>query len=45
MKKAASVFLRAEITQNDVENLICWLENDIVTQYMEDGLDTVQMLR
>jgi len=45
MKKAASVFLRAEITQNDVENLICWLKNDIVTQYMEDGLDTVQMLR
>jgi len=45
MKKAASVFLRAEITREDIENIIDWLENEAVTQYLEDGLDTVDMLR
>lgn len=45
MKKAASVFLRAEITRSDIENIINWLENESVTRYMQDGLDSAQMLR
>jgi len=45
MKKAASVFLRAEITKTDIDNLISWLENESVTEYLEDGLDSIEMLR
>ena len=37
--------MRAEITREDIENIIDWLENEAVTQYLEDGLDTVDMLR
>jgi RimJ/RimL family protein N-acetyltransferase len=45
MYKAASVFLRADITREDIDNIITWMENDSVTRYMHDGYDTALMLR
>ena len=38
MKKAASIFLRTDITPTDVGNLINWMEDPYVTRYLnEDG--------
>lgn len=36
MKKAASVFLRTQITAQDVHSLILWLENPEVTRYLNE---------
>lgn len=36
MKKAASIFLRAEIEMNDIELLIRWMKNPNVTQYLNE---------
>ena len=36
MMKAASVFLRAQITAQDVHSLIQWLENPEVTRYLNE---------
>ena len=33
MKKAASVFLRADITLRDVDCMIRWMENPNVTRF------------
>ena len=34
MKKAASIFLRADIKMSDVDNLINWMENPNVARYL-----------
>lgn len=44
MYKAASVFLRADITRGDIDNIINWMKNDSVTRYMHDGYDTALLL-
>lgn len=36
MKKAASIFLRAEIEMNDIELLIRWMKNPNVTRYLNE---------
>ena len=36
MKKAASIFLRAEIEMNDIELLIRWKKNPNVTRYLNE---------
>lgn len=36
MKKAASIFLRAEIEMNDIELLIRWMKNTNVTRYLNE---------
>ncbi len=36
MKKAASIFLRAEIEMNDIELLIRWMKNPNVTWYLNE---------
>ena len=36
MKKAASVFLRTEMTLRDVELLSQWMENPIITRYLNE---------
>ena len=45
MKKAASIFLRAEITPRDVELLIQWMGDPQVTRYLHEETDIVQSLR
>mgnify|MGYP004679355887 FL=1 len=45
MKKAASIFLRAEITPRDVEWLIQWMGDPQVTRYLHEETDIVQSLR
>ena len=37
MKKAASIFLRAEIEMNDIELLIRWMKNPNVTRYLNEN--------
>ena len=36
MKKAASIFLRAEIEMNDIELLIRWMKNPNVPRYLNE---------
>ena len=45
MKKAASVFLRAQITAQDVDLLIQWLENPQVTRYLNEESCAADELR
>ena len=45
MKKAASIFLRAEINPQDVKALIRWMGNPQVTRYLHEEADVVQTLR
>lgn len=45
MTKAASIFLRAEITPRDVELLIQWMGDPQVTRYLHEETDIVQSLR
>ena len=46
MKKAASIFLRADITHRDVESLAGWMKNPHVTRYLnEDSRVGDQLLR
>lgn len=45
MKKAASVFLRAEITPMDVERMIHWMENPEVTRYLNEDAQVAASLR
>ena len=44
MKKAASIFLRAEIEMNDIELLIRWMKNPNVTRYL-NGDPNAEYLR
>ena len=45
MKKAASIFLRADMNLQDVRLLIHWMENPAVTRYLNDYPDIVSGLR
>lgn len=45
MKKAASIFLRAEIKMNDIELLIRWMNNPNVTRYLNEDENVVHSLR
>lgn len=45
MKKAASIFLRAEIYPNDLEQLIRWMENPNVTRYLNEDSQVIDSLR
>lgn len=45
MKKAASIFLRAEIEMNDIELLIRWMKNPNVTRYLNEDPNVVYSLR
>ena len=45
MKKAASIFLRANMKPKDVRNLSCWMENRKVTRYLNEGKNTPQELQ
>ena len=46
MKKAASIFLRADITHRDVESLAGWMKNPHVTRSLnEDSRVGDQLLR
>ena len=45
MKKAASIFLRANMTQRDVRLLLQWMENPAVTQYLNEDSTVTTHLR
>lgn len=45
MKKAASIFLRADMNLQDVRLLIHWMENPAVTQYLNEDPAVVFQLR
>lgn len=45
MKKAASIFLRADIQHNDLALLIRWLENPGITRYMNEDPTAARQLR
>ena len=45
MKKAASIFLRADMNLQDVRLLIHWMENPAVTRYLNEAPDIVSGLR
>ena len=45
MKKAASIFLRADITLRDVDRMIRWMENPNITKYMNEDPGIVHFLR
>ena len=45
MRKAASVFLRAEIYRRDVARMILWMENPHVVRYLNEEHHVVQSLR
>lgn len=45
MKKAASIFLRAEIEPRDIELLIRWMENPHITQYLNEEPSVIRSLR
>lgn len=45
MKKAASIFLCAEIEMNDIELLIRWMKNPNVTRYLNEDPNVVHSLR
>ena len=36
MKKAASIFLRSEVTKQDITQLSCWMERPQVTRYLNE---------
>lgn len=44
MKKAASIFLRADIQPEDVKRLALWLQNRHVTQYLNEDPQVVSEL-
>lgn len=45
MKKAASIFLRADMEPRDVKNLSGWLENQRVTRYLNESERMPEQLR
>ena len=45
MKKAASIFFRANMTQRDVRLLLQWMENPAVTQYLNEDSTVTTHLR
>ena len=45
MKKAASIFLRADIQPDDISLLIRWMENPSVTRYLNEAPDIGCSLR
>lgn len=45
MKKAASVFLRTEMTLRDVELLSQWMETPIITRYLNEMSGVSDSLR
>lgn len=45
MKKAASIFLRAEIEPQDIELLIHWMGNPHITQYLNEEPSVIRSLR
>ena len=45
MKKAASIFLRAEITPRDIQPMIRWLENPRITRYLNEDPHITRLLR
>lgn len=45
MKKVASVFLRPEITPDDIQNLYCWLCNQHITKYLNEDASTPAALK
>lgn len=45
MKKAASIFLRADIQHNDLDLLVRWLENPAITRYMNESPTAARQLR
>jgi RimJ/RimL family protein N-acetyltransferase len=42
MERAASIFLRADITGKDAGNIIDWLENVKITQYLNEDKNAVR---
>ena len=44
MKKAASIFLRTDITHRDVESLAGWMENPHVTRYLNEDASAPEQL-
>ena len=45
MKKAASIFLRTEIGQRDIELMIRWMDNPNITRYLNEDPHIVYALR
>lgn len=45
MKKAASIFLRADICQRDIDLMMEWMENPHITQYLNEDPQIVHSLR
>lgn len=45
MKKAASIFLRTEIGQRDIERMIRWMDNPNITRYLNEDPHIVYALR
>lgn len=45
MKRAASVFLRADINTKDAYSLIDWLENDKITKYLNESPSAANSIR
>ena len=45
MKKAASIFLRADIGPTDVRALANWMEDREVTRYLNEERGTAEQLR
>lgn len=37
MKKAASIFLRSDVTKQDIEQLSCWMDQPEVTRYLNES--------
>ena len=44
MKKAASIFLRADIVQEDIRRLTLWLQNQRVTRFLNEDARVVDEL-
>lgn len=45
MKKAASIFLRADIQHNDLDLLVRWLETPAITRYMNEDPAAARQLQ
>ena len=45
MKKAASIFLRTEIGQQDIALMIRWMDNPNITRYLNEDPHIVPALR
>lgn len=45
MKKAASIYLRAEICRRDVDRMIRWMESPNVIKYLNEDLNIVPRLK